>query len=61
MWGISKKTLGWYANWQRGELLTPHVELNEDLRYFRKKAKIKLKIKIDSFLQKNYLALILMK
>ena len=34
MWGISKKkALGWYANGHRGELLTPPVELNEDLRY----------------------------
>ena len=33
---FSKKPLGWYANEPSGELLIPHVELNEDLRYLNK-------------------------
>jgi hypothetical protein len=33
--GISKKPLGWYANGHRGELLIPHVKLNEDNRIIK--------------------------
>ena len=33
MWRISKKNTGLVCERAQGELLTPQVELNEDLRY----------------------------